>query len=59
MHSRLKLYLAVTLLGGMFAVQITGCSLIGFGIGSLIDNARPTRPRRGSSSRSRREHGWC
>ena len=43
MHSRLKLYLAVALLGGTFAIQITGCSLIGFGIGSLIDNARPTR----------------
>ncbi len=45
MHSRLKLYLAVALLGGVFAIQITGCSLIGFGIGSLIDNARDTHYR--------------
>jgi hypothetical protein len=42
MHGRLKLTLAASLLGSVFTFHVSGCSLIGYGIGSLIDNSRAT-----------------
>jgi len=45
MHARLKLTLAALLLASVFTFHVTGCSLIGYGIGSVIDNSRATHYR--------------
>jgi len=41
MWPRILLVLFILLIGGIFAVHVTGCSLIGLGVGAILDSEQP------------------
>jgi hypothetical protein len=43
LSTRRQVLAAVLLLASLTSVHLTGCSLVGFGIGAVVDNARVTR----------------
>jgi len=48
---RRVLHLAIAVLGALMSVHLSGCSLIGFGVGALVDSGRPQRLRQAAPTR--------
>jgi hypothetical protein len=43
MRLRLRQLGAVALVGAIFTLHVTGCTVLGFGAGAIVDSARPNR----------------